>query len=141
MFSDNLKKLRKEKNITQSELAERLHVVRQTISKWEKGLSVPDSDMLVTLAHVLEVNIDELLGECSNIKDPDMITRELELIKEELRVKNRREEIILKIVSTIIAILLIIQVFMIGATLLFGFVTESDSSTVTEETEVIENTQ
>ena len=55
MFQDNLKALRKEKGITQEELAARLNVVRQTVSKWEKGLSVPDSDLLIKLAEILDV--------------------------------------------------------------------------------------
>lgn len=46
MFQDNLKALRKRKGITQEELATRLNIVRQTVSKWEKGLSVPDSELL-----------------------------------------------------------------------------------------------
>ena len=53
MFGENLKKLRKEKGLSQQEVALRLHVVRQTVSKWEQGLSVPDADLLVKLADVL----------------------------------------------------------------------------------------
>ena len=62
MFSENLKLLRKKKGLTQEELAIRLNVVRQTVSKWEKGLSVPDADLLIKLADVLEVSVAELLG-------------------------------------------------------------------------------
>ena len=50
MFQDNLKTLRKKKGMTQKELAARLNVVRQTISKWEKGLSVPDAGMVIQIA-------------------------------------------------------------------------------------------
>ena len=57
MFQDNLKALRKRKGITQEELATRLNVVRQTVSKWEKGLSVPDSELLIKLAEILEVPV------------------------------------------------------------------------------------
>ena len=46
MFAENLKKIRKDKGYTQEILAEKLNVVRQTVSKWEKGLSLPDVDML-----------------------------------------------------------------------------------------------
>ena len=52
MFSDNLKTMRKEKGFSQEQLATRLNVVRQTISKWEKGLSVPDAELLIQLAEV-----------------------------------------------------------------------------------------
>ena len=62
MFSENLKTLRKQKGFSQEELASRLHVVRQTISKWEKNLSVPDADTLIRLAEILEVSVSELLG-------------------------------------------------------------------------------
>ena len=61
MFGENLKTLRKQKGFSQEELAARLHVVRQTVSKWEKGLSVPDADTLIRLAEVLEVSVSELL--------------------------------------------------------------------------------
>ena len=67
MFNENLKIIRKAKGYTQEELAIKIHVVRQTISKWEKGLSVPDADMLSKLADVLEINVSELLG--SEIKE------------------------------------------------------------------------
>ena len=62
MFGENLKTLRKQKGFSQEELAARLHVVRQTVSKWEKGLPVPDADALIRLAEVLEVSVSELLG-------------------------------------------------------------------------------
>lgn len=62
MFGENLKTLRKQKGFSQEELATRLHVVRQTISKWEKNLSVPDADTLIRLAEILEVSVSELLG-------------------------------------------------------------------------------
>ena len=49
MLNENIKSLRKSKGLSQEELAIKLNVVRQTISKWEKGLSVPDSDLLISL--------------------------------------------------------------------------------------------
>ena len=61
MFSENLKTLRKQKGFTQEELAARLNIVRQTVSKWEKGLSVPDAELLTRLAEVLEVPVSTLL--------------------------------------------------------------------------------
>lgn len=62
MFSENLKILRKEKGFSQEQLAARLNVVRQTISKWEKGISVPDAELLIQLAEVLDVTVSDLLG-------------------------------------------------------------------------------
>lgn len=63
MLSENMKVIRKSKGLSQQELAVRLNVVRQTVSKWEQGLSVPDSDMLVSISEVLETPVSTLLGE------------------------------------------------------------------------------
>lgn len=53
MLNENIKSIRKSKGLSQEELAVKLNVVRQTISKWEQGLSVPDSDMLISISEVL----------------------------------------------------------------------------------------
>ena len=63
MLSDNIRNLRKTKGWSQEELAIKLNVVRQTISKWEKGLSVPDSEMLIRIAEELDTTVGVLLGE------------------------------------------------------------------------------
>ena len=57
MLNENIRNLRKAKGISQEELAIKLNVVRQTVSKWEKGLSVPDSSMLVLLAEELDTSV------------------------------------------------------------------------------------
>lgn len=62
MVGERIKNIRTEKGMSQEELAGALDVVRQTVSKWEKGLSAPDADMLVRLAHVLDTPVNELLG-------------------------------------------------------------------------------
>lgn len=62
MLSDNIKRLRSAAGLSQEELAGELHVVRQTVSKWEKGLSVPDADMLIALSRALGCSPAELLG-------------------------------------------------------------------------------
>ena len=67
MLNEKIKSLRKQKGFTQEVLAIRLSVVRQTISKWEKGLSVPDADMIIKLADLFELNTSDLLGEVSKI--------------------------------------------------------------------------
>ena len=91
MFSENLKAYRKAKGLTQEELAVRLHVVRQTVSKWEKGLSVPDADLLVRLAEVLEVSVSQLLGAGVPPEAPaDQVAEQLARINEQLAIKNRR---------------------------------------------------
>lgn len=62
MLSRNIKNLRTAAGLSQEELAQKLHVVRQTVSKWEKGLSVPDADMLIALAQALDTSPAALLG-------------------------------------------------------------------------------
>ena len=62
MFSENVKKYRKAKNLSQEELALKLYVVRQTVSKWEKGLSVPDIEILMKLAEILNISVNMLLN-------------------------------------------------------------------------------
>lgn len=57
MLNENLKAIRKSKGLSQEELAIKLNVVRQTISKWENGLSVPDSDMLIAISEALETSV------------------------------------------------------------------------------------
>uniref|UniRef100_UPI0040561206 helix-turn-helix domain-containing protein n=1 Tax=Agathobacter sp. TaxID=2021311 RepID=UPI0040561206 len=84
MLSENLKNFRKAKGLSQEELATKINVVRQTISKWEKGLSVPDSEMLVTLSEVLETPVSTLLGE--TVVEPQ--ADDLKAIAEKLEVIN-----------------------------------------------------
>ncbi|MGN1275477.1 MAG: helix-turn-helix domain-containing protein [Floccifex sp.] len=63
MLHENLARIRKEKGWTQEDLAKQMHVVRQTISKWEKGKVVPDALTVQTLAEVLDVSVSTLYGE------------------------------------------------------------------------------
>lgn len=63
MLGENIKNIRKSKGLSQEDLAIRLNVVRQTVRKWETGLSVPDSEMLIKIAEVLETSVSEILGE------------------------------------------------------------------------------
>ncbi|HAH17533.1 helix-turn-helix domain-containing protein [uncultured Eubacterium sp.] len=84
MLNENIKKLRKSKGLSQEELAIKLNVVRQTVSKWENGLSVPDSSMLIALADELDVSVGVLLGETVTDPMPD----DLKTISEKLEVIN-----------------------------------------------------
>ena len=63
MLNENIKAIRKSKGLSQQELAVKLNVVRQTVSKWEQGLSVPDSAMLISISQALETPVSTLLGE------------------------------------------------------------------------------
>ena len=61
MLGDNLKKFREQKGITQEDASVNLNIVRQTLSKWEKGLSAPDANMLEKIAALYDVSVNELL--------------------------------------------------------------------------------
>lgn len=61
MFQTNLKEIREEKGLTQDQLAKQVNVVRQTVSKWERGLSMPDVDLLMKIAEVLDCTVGRLL--------------------------------------------------------------------------------
>ncbi len=84
MLSENIKAIRKSKGLSQEELAIKLNVVRQTVSKWENGLSVPDSDMLISISESLEPPVSTLLGETVPAADADA----LKSISEKLEVIN-----------------------------------------------------
>ena len=99
MLNENLKTIRKSKGLSQQELAVRLNVVRQTVSKWEQGLSVPDSDMLISISEALETPVSTLLGENvkeSEVDDLKTISAKLEVINLQLaQRKNTRKRILL----------------------------------------------
>lgn len=84
MLSENIKTARKSKGLSQEELAVKLNVVRQTISKWEQGLSVPDSDMLIALSDALATPVSALLGEFAVRAEAD----DLKAIAEKLEIIN-----------------------------------------------------
>lgn len=84
MLSENIKTIRKAKGLSQEELAVKLNVVRQTVSKWEQGLSVPDSDLLIALSQALETPVSTLLGETLAPSKPG----DLKTICEKLEVIN-----------------------------------------------------
>lgn len=115
MFSENLKTLRKQKGYTQEELAARLNVVRQTVSKWEKGLSVPDAELLLRLAEILEVPVSTLLGAAiSDDKQPDDIAEQLARINEQLAIKNRRSRLIWRIVAYVLIAIVVINLLLVA---------------------------
>ena len=114
MLNENIKALRKTKGLTQDELAIRLNVVRQTVSKWEKGLSVPDAEMLQRIAEVFEVNVSHLLGAPINQNENiDVIAEQLSRINEQLVVKNNRSRKIWKTIGIILAIIIAGQLLLV----------------------------
>lgn len=108
MLSENLKNLRKSKGLTQDELAIKLNVVRQTISKWEKGLSVPDSEMLIRIADELDTSVNVLLGETVTTDDEtqlEIIAAKLELLNDQFAKRNETRRKIWRIIFIVIIVL------------------------------------
>ena len=94
MLKDTIKRLRTEQGLSQDELAERVHVVRQTVSKWERGTSVPDADSLVVLARALGVSAAELLGELPAVeRSRDELVLEAGLLRERVSQQGRSERV------------------------------------------------
>ena len=115
MLAENLKALRKAKGLSQEELAARLHVVRQTVSKWEKGRSVPDADLLIRLAEELDTTPAALLGpELPPETEGSSTTAEqLGRIAEQLAVKNRRARRIWRIVAGVLIAFVMVNLLLI----------------------------
>ena len=124
MLSENIKSLRKAKGLSQEELAVKLNVVRQTVSKWETGLSVPDCDMLIRLAQELDSSVSALLGD--NIEEKErneleVIAQKLEAVNLQLyRQKEKRRKIIQGLFVFIILVCIIIMtvLFMLNSSYL-----------------------
>ena len=104
MLGENIKRLRKQKGTSQEELAIRLHVVRQTVSKWERDLSVPDADLLQRMADIFEVGTDAILGGMVPPEpDRNELAEQLSRINEQLAIRNRRSRRIWKTIAVILA--------------------------------------
>ena len=111
MLSDNIRTVRKNRGFTQEDLASRLHVTRQTISKWEKGLSVPDAEMLSRLADELEVSVSELLGaKIETEAEENAIVEQLSRLNEQMAIRNRRSRRMFKVLGVVLAVIIIVPV-------------------------------
>ena len=108
MLNENLKTLRKAKGLSQEELAAQLHVVRQTISKWEQGLSVPDAAQLIDLAAALDTSVAVLLGEAPAAAEPEgiqVLAAKLELLNEQFAREQERKQKSRRIIYIIVLVL------------------------------------
>lgn len=121
-LQDSIRRLRHEQNMTQEQLAEKLHVTRQTISKWEKGLSIPDADMLLRLVDALNTSIDGLVGSADSTTSSAPETEnssakaseESEALKEYLRLSSEHLRSKNKLIKTVTWILRIAAVLIGG---------------------------
>lgn len=118
MLSENIKAIRKSKGLSQEELAIKLHVVRQTISKWEQGLSVPDAAMLISISEVFETSVSVLLGETvvePKADDLKAISKKLEVINLQMAQKEamRRKVIHWLFISFCVSIAAVVVVLIV----------------------------
>lgn len=134
MFSENLKNLRKQRGMSQEALAQQLNVVRQTISKWEKGLSVPDAEMLVQIADFFEISVSELLGEKLDVKsDVNEIAAQLALLNEQFAKRIRRNRKILRGVLIALAVVVFLGIMMC----VIGLVRSYEAASLASETTTV----
>ena len=118
MLKDNLKALRKSKGLTQEEFASRLHVVRQTVSKWESGQSAPDAETLLRIGEIMEVPVSDLLGETLPSAEPDaaaVLAEKLSVVTEQLSREAERQRRFRRAVS--VAALVLVLAFALWAAL------------------------
>lgn len=94
MINENIKHFRKTRGMSQEEMAVKLNVVRQTVSKWEKGLSVPDADVLIEMANLLDVSVSQLLGIEESIHSNGNLAEELAELNEQLARKKQKEKLL-----------------------------------------------
>ena len=110
MLSENIRAVRKSKGLSQEELAIKLNVVRQTISKWEQGLSVPDSNMLISLSEALDTPVSVLLGEIveqTEVNDLKVISEKLEIINLQLALSRNAKRKKLTVFFSLLAVAII----------------------------------
>ena len=108
MLCDNLRKLRRSKGLSQEELAIKLNVVRQTISKWEQGSSVPDSEMLLRIATELDTTVNVLLGDTVDAEessDLKTIATKLEVLNEQFAKRNETRRKVWRAIFVAIGVL------------------------------------
>lgn len=141
MLGENIAALRKKAGMSQQSLAEQLFVTRQTISKWEKNLSVPDADALIRLADALDTTVQALLGQQEEASaEPGELASALNRINDQLAVQNRRRSRIWKVVAWVLGLFVAFNVLV----LVLGYAAygvDPDSMQVVTENQIIEITE
>ena len=144
MLGENLKILRKQKGLSQETLAQQLNVVRQTVSKWEKGLSVPDAEMLNTISELFEVPVSTLLG--STVEEPEKtsdsameeIAKQLAVLNEQLATRSvRRRKTAKKILTGIVIAIAAVIVLLVTVILIYAYKPEKDLVLTTKNIECV----
>ena len=136
MLGENISALRKTRGMSQQTLADSIFVTRQTISKWEKNLSVPDADALVRLADALDTTVQSLLGQGDAASaEPGEIAAALSRINDQLAIQNRRRSRIWRIIALVIGLYLAFNALL----LVLGYAYSFDGS-ISTQTHAIEQT-
>lgn len=118
MLGDNIKELRKRQGMTQEQLAQQLHVVRQTVSKWEKNSSVPDADLLEKIAEILNTDVNILLGTSLEQREDADLSLQLSRLNELLAAKERKSKRVWRAVILVVfaAIVMLVLQALFGTT-------------------------
>ena len=132
MLGETIAALRKKQGMSQQTLAEQLYVTRQTISKWEKNLSVPDADALIRLADALDVPVQTLLGQPDAAPaEPSDLAAALMRINEQLAIQNRRRSRVWKVVAWLIGLFVALNLLLL--VLAYAGMTQYEEQVVTNQ--------
>lgn len=113
-FSERLLQLRKGMDLTQEQLAEKLNVSRQSISKWESGQAVPELEKIVALSVIFDVTTDSLLKP-SEMDELSVKTEILEKQQQQMLIREKKQKQMIRCVGYSIGVyLLFLAVFFIG---------------------------
>lgn len=118
MLHENIQRIRKSKGLSQEELALKLNVVRQTVSKWERGLSVPDAELLVTLSEVLDTPVSTLLGETAidtKATDVQILAEKLEVLNAQFARMRAARRRIAHLFFISLSTIIVLALFVLGA--------------------------
>ena len=108
MLNENIKRIRKSKGLSQEELAIKLNVVRQTVSNWENGKSLPDIVSIMSLSDLYQISIDELLKGDKRMKEK--MEKDANIAK-----ANKRVILTTAIITLVVGIIYSISIFVGGA--------------------------
>lgn len=134
MLSENIKNARLKTGLSQQELAGKLNVVRQTVSKWEKGTSVPDAAMLKSTADILNVSVNALLDIADTDEDSEQIIKDLtariELMKKEAHIRGEHTRKLRRALFIVLASLCAIVLFIFLTTVISEHIITNTSSSI-----------
>ena len=111
-FSERLKREREKKNWSQAELAEKIYVSRQSVSKWETGKNYPSIEVIITLSDIFGITIDELLRSDEELKE--------KVIQDSKQLAYPNWKVFFDSIFLFGVFLLVLKIFIIGLNHFFG---------------------